>query len=145
MVTGVATGDVMVAVVIGEHHERFAGLHQCFGILHGVAEVDVVVGRTVANQELAMQLVGLAYRTAGVSGGIFLRGAHEAFRVDRVVVTPASRRSHGYSGGEDGTAFAHAHQCVEASVTPTPDTDTRGINVGQRTQIKGGFHLVFCF
>ena len=106
MVTGVATGDVMVAVVIGEHHERFAGLHQCFGILHGVAEVDVVVGRTVANQELAMQLVGLAYRTAGVSGGIFLRGAHEAFRVDRVVVTPASRRSHGYSGGEDGTAFA---------------------------------------
>ena len=73
MVTGVATGDVMVAVVIGEHHERFAGLHQCFGILHGVAEVDVVVGRTVANQELAMQLVGLAYRTAGVSGGIFLR------------------------------------------------------------------------
>ena len=50
MVTGVATGDVMVAVVIGEHHERFAGLHQCFGILHGVAEVDVVVGRTVANQ-----------------------------------------------------------------------------------------------
>lgn len=70
MVTGVATGDVMVAVVIGEHHERFAGLHQCFGILHGVAEVDVVVGRTVANQELAMQLVGLAYRTAGVSGGI---------------------------------------------------------------------------
>ena len=56
MVTGVATGDVMVAVVIGEHHERFAGLHQCFGILHGVAEVDVVVGRTVANQELAMQI-----------------------------------------------------------------------------------------
>ena len=56
MVTGVATGDVMVAVVIGEHHERFAGLHQCFGILHGVAEVDVVVGRTVANQELAMQV-----------------------------------------------------------------------------------------
>ena len=56
MVTGVATGDVMVAVVIGEHHERFAGLHQCFGILHGVAEVDVVVGRAVANQELAMQV-----------------------------------------------------------------------------------------
>ena len=56
MVTGVATGDVMVAVVIGEHHERFAGLHQCFGILHGVAEVDVVVGRTVANQELACNL-----------------------------------------------------------------------------------------
>mgnify|MGYP000647614382 CR=1 FL=1 len=54
MVTGVATGDVMVAVVIGEHHERFAGLHQCFGILHGVAEVDVVVGRAVANQELAI-------------------------------------------------------------------------------------------
>ena len=56
MVTGVATGDVMVAVVIGEHHERLAGLHQCFGILHGVAEVDVVVGRAVANQELAMQV-----------------------------------------------------------------------------------------
>ena len=92
MVTGVAAGDVMVAVVIGEHHERLAGLHQCFGILHGVAEVDVVVGRAVANQELAMQLVGLAYRTAGVSGGVFLRGAHEAFRVDRVVVTPTGRR-----------------------------------------------------
>ena len=56
MVTGVATGDVLVAVVIGEHHERFAGLHLCVGILHGVAEVDVVVGRTVANQELAMQV-----------------------------------------------------------------------------------------
>ena len=56
MVAGVAAGDVMVAVVIGKHHERLAGLHQCFGILHGVAEVDVVVGRTVANQELAMQV-----------------------------------------------------------------------------------------
>lgn len=64
MVTGVATGDVMVAVVIGEHHERFAGLHQCFGILHGVAEVDVVVGRTVANQELAAGVISTV-RTAG--------------------------------------------------------------------------------
>ena len=129
MVTGVAAGDVMVAVVIGEHHERFAGLHQCFGILHGLILVILVISGLLwdlwfissqvsilkrRNQELAMQLVGLAYRTAGVSGGVFLRGAHEAFRVDRVVVTPTGRRGNGHSGGEDGTAFAHGSLIVYA-------------------------------
>ena len=73
MVTGVATGDVMVAVVIGEHHERLACLHQCFGILHGVAEVDVVVGRAVANQELAMQLVGPRAYPAAFSFGVRMK------------------------------------------------------------------------
>lgn len=55
----VAACDIVVAVVVGKHHERFSGLYKSFGILHGVAEVHVVVGCSVADQEFAAQMFSL--------------------------------------------------------------------------------------
>ena len=58
MVSGVSAIDTMISVGIGKHHKWFVCLNQCLGIFGNVAEVYVVVGHTMTDQQASMQLSG---------------------------------------------------------------------------------------
>ena len=47
MVTCVAAIDAVIAVGVGQLAEVFVGLHECFGVLCHIAEVNIVVGKAM--------------------------------------------------------------------------------------------------
>ena len=58
MVAGVATVDGVVAVGVGELAEVLVGVHEGFGVLCHIAVVDVVVGRTMDDEQASAQVLG---------------------------------------------------------------------------------------
>ena len=135
----------MVAVGVDLHVELLAGLYEGLAILGGVAQVDVVVGRAVDEQEVARELRCAADGVVGIALAVFLRRAHVALGVDGVVVAPVGRGCHGHSGAEDGLPGAHRHERVEAAKAPTPNAYVLAVDVGQRGKIAGGGSLVLGF
>ena len=53
MVAGVSAVDAVVAVGVDVHLEVLVGLHQSLGIFSRVAEMHVVVGQSVTDEQLA--------------------------------------------------------------------------------------------
>ncbi len=144
--TGVATVDAVVTVGVELHLEGLIQLYQLLGIFGAVLEVDVVVGHAMHEQEAAMQLLSAAEGGGeAVVLAILLGRAHEAFAVDGVVVAPVGDGSHGHTGAEHGTPFAHAHQRHVATEAPAPDADALLIHVALLTEPECRLHLVACF
>ena len=56
VVAGVAAIDAMVAVGVVVHVELLVGLYQCFGILHAVAHVHVIVGHAVHEEQATVEV-----------------------------------------------------------------------------------------
>ena len=56
VVACVSPGDAVISVRVDLHFKLFVGLHKGFGIFHGVAEVDVVVGHSVDKEQSSLQL-----------------------------------------------------------------------------------------
>lgn len=83
MITGISARDTVVAVGIHLHVELDASLNQCFTVLGAVLVVNVVVGRTMYQQQVAVQLRSAENgRTGVVAFTVFFRGTHEAFGID---------------------------------------------------------------
>ena len=59
---GVATRYAVVAILIDMHVKLYAGLYQRLGILKRLHEMHVVVGRSVNQEKLALQLLGTEQR-----------------------------------------------------------------------------------
>jgi hypothetical protein len=57
MLGGVSATDAMVAVRVDVHVKLLVGLYECFTIFGSIAEVYVVVGCTMDDEELAMELI----------------------------------------------------------------------------------------
>ena len=75
METGVATViDAVVAIGVERHFELFVGLVQCVGVTYHIAQVHVVVGSAVYEQQLAVQLVGIHNSRAVVISLLVLFG-----------------------------------------------------------------------
>ena len=60
VVTGVATIDAMVAVGVVVHVELLVGLHEGLGVLDTVADVYIVVGHAMHEEQTAVEVVGTA-------------------------------------------------------------------------------------
>ena len=140
--TRVGAVDAVVAVGIDELHEGLVGLYEGLGELGGVAEVDVVVGRAMADEEVTVELRSTGDGVAVVARGVLLRGAHETLSIDAVVVAIAGDGRHGDTGGEDATALGHGHQGHETAIRPAPDGDAVLVDVGLLVEIEGSLHLV---
>lgn len=134
----------MVAVRVDLHVELLVGLHESFGQFVCILHVYVVIGSSVAEQQISFQvgspmdggIVVVAFR-------VILRTAHVAFRVDGIIVTPVGHRSHGYGGREYVVSLHQAEGGHESAVTPAPDTDLGWIDVGLLGQpTGGGNHIV---
>ena len=62
VVARVATVDAVVTVGVNVHLEVFVGLHKRFSVLKYVLRMNIVVGKTVAQQQRAVQLAGTFHR-----------------------------------------------------------------------------------
>ena len=133
----------VVPVCIYLHVELLACLYQCFGVFGQVAEVYVVIGHAVYEEQFAVQLVCMGHgRALLVSVAVLLGGTHVSFGIYGVVELPACGCCHGYSGFEDGASFAHGHEGVESAVAPSPDAYARLVDVGECTEVDGCLYLV---
>ena len=141
----VAPVDGVVAVGVEVHVELVAELHECLGEFGGVLEVDVVVGHSVDEEEVAVDFLVAVERRAVVAGGILLRCAHESLGIDGVVESPVGDGGNGYATVEDFTAFAHGHEGVESAEAPSPDGDACLVHVGELAEPDGGLDLVARF
>ena len=130
MHSGIAAADAVVAIGIGQLAEILVGLNQRLSIFGNITVVHVIVSRTLADKQMAMQLAGPAYGAYIIALGILLGSPHIALGIYRVIITPVSRRCYGYAGSKYRTALAHAHQGIETSKAPAPDTDTVLVNIG---------------
>ena len=88
MIAGIATIDTVVAVRINQLAKILIGLYQCIDVVGSIAEVDIVVSRSVTQQQSTMQLRCTGNGTVVVASSILLRCTHEAFRIDGVVEAP---------------------------------------------------------
>ena len=57
MLGGVSATDAMIAVRVDVHVKLFVGLHKGFAILAGIAEVNIVIGSTMNQEQFTMQPV----------------------------------------------------------------------------------------
>lgn len=130
MDTCVAAEDAVVAVRVREHTEIFVSLNECLRVFRCVAEVYVVVCQSLTEQQVSAQLGRTGNGTYIVALGIFLGRAHEAFRIDGVVVAPAGGRCYGNACGKNRTPLAHAHQGAEAAEAPSPNAYAVFVDVG---------------
>ena len=142
MVAGVATEDEMVTVGINLHLELLVGLHISLAHLGAIAEVNIVVGSTVDQQEFAAEFVGTSDGRDGIIVFVLLRSAHKTFGIYSVVIAPVAGGCHRHATTEDGTSFRHRHQRVETAEAPSPDSDAVLVNVGLLTEPDGSLHLV---
>ena len=118
---------------------RVQSLHQ----LHGVLEVDVVVGGAVDQQVLALEVLGVGRRGVEiVTVGVLLRGAHEPFGVDVVVVAPVGDGCDGDGHLEGTVATEHRQRREVTAEAPAPDADALAIDVAQRLEPVGRSDLV---
>ena len=77
----VASVYAVVAVGIYKLTEILVGLHESLAILECVLRVDIVIGKSMAYQQLAVQLLSACYGAFAVSVGILLWCAHETLGV----------------------------------------------------------------
>ena len=49
----IATVNTVVAVGVGQLTEILIGLHQCLGIFRRIAEVHVIIGQTMTDEQIA--------------------------------------------------------------------------------------------
>ena len=143
MATGITAVDGVVAVGVNLHVELLAGLHEGFGVLGGIAEVDVVVGHAVDEQQTPLQLRGAQQgRCLVVAAAVLLRRPHETLGIDAVVEPPVGGRGDSDAGTEGYGGLAHGHEGHVASVAPAPDGDTAAVNIGLTGEPAGGLGLV---
>ena len=143
MQAGVAAKYAVVAVGVYLLTEHLALLHIGFAHLGKIAEVHIVVGRAMNEQQVAAQVSRTLYGVDSITRWVLLRGTHVTFGVHRVVVFPVAWSGHSHTGTEHLAAFAHRHQRVEATKAPAPDGYAVLVNIRQRAKVKCGLHLVF--
>lgn len=138
--------QAVVFVGVDLHFKVFSGFDEGGGVGEGVLEMDVVVGGTVDEEEVALQPVGEAEgRAEVVIGEILVGRAHKTFGIDGIVETPVGYGGDGDAGPEDAVAAAQAHQGIESAITPAPDGDSVGVDVGESGEMAGGGDLVVRF
>ena len=89
-----------------------------------------------------MEVLGAYQRIERIARGVLLRRSHEALGIDAIVEAPVGGRSDRHASLEDRTALAHAHQGAEATIAPSPDADTRGVDVVLLAKPDGCLYLV---
>ena len=136
----------MVAVRVDVHIKLLVGLYQGFAVFAGIAEVNIVIGSTMHQEQLTVELVYPVHgRRSFVTFHVFLRSTHETFGIDGIVETPVGRSGYGYTCLEYRRTFAHRHQCGVSTEAPSPDADVLGIHIRECAEVKGCFHLVAGF
>ena len=83
--------------------------------------MHVVVGQSVADEQMSVEFLISVHRRDVVSRRIFLRCAHIPLGVRAVVIAPVGDRSHSDPTAEDRSSLTHRHDGVESSETPSPD------------------------
>ena len=97
--------------------------------------VYVVVGRAVVEEERPAQAVRVRHRAAAlVAVVVFLRCAHVALRVDRVVVLPRRHRRRGRGGGEEIRVAEQREQRGVAAVGRAVDPDAGRVDERHRVE-----------
>ena len=115
----------------------------CLGVFGGILEMNVIVGKSVADEQRSMELCGTGYWVyLVISRLVLLRSAHVTLGIDRVVVAPTSWRSNSHSSAEHRTTFAHAHKSIPASIAPSPHSDAVLIDVGLLAEPQCRLNLV---
>ena len=100
--------DAMVAVGVYCHLELLVRLCECVGVAYHVAQVYVVIGCAVDEQQVAAQLVHVNDSRAGiVTLLVLLWSAHVTLGVDGVIETPVCRRCHCNTSLEHCLVLAH--------------------------------------
>ena len=123
MIAGIATIDTVVAVRINQLAKILIGLYQCIDVVGSIAEVDIVVGCSVTEHQGTMELRCTGNGTVVVTRRILMRGAHEAFGIDGVVVAPRGGWCYGDATAEYFPTLRHGHQGIETAIAPAPDGD----------------------
>ena len=139
------TIDEVVAVGVNLHVKLLAVLHVSFCHFSAVAVVDVVICRAVNEEEVAVEVGCALDGVDGIAFGIFSGRAHVTFGINGVVILPVRWSGNGYTSLEDGATFGHGHEGVESSETPSPNSDVLSVDIGERTEVNGGFNLVVRF
>ena len=61
MVAGVAATYAVVTVDVDVFLEVLVSLYECLGVFGGVLEMNVIVGKSVADEQRSMELCGTGY------------------------------------------------------------------------------------
>lgn len=104
------------------HHqtELLVRLNECLNHLNAVLKVDIVVARSMHQQQRAMQFAGYVTQPQiPVSFAVFTRQPKIAFRINRIVVPPIGYRRHRYSRGEP-LGMHHGVQSHRSAIAPSP-------------------------
>ena len=105
--------------------------------------MHVVVGQSMADEQMSVEFLISVHRRDVVSRWIFLWCAHISLGVRAVVIAPVGDRSHSDTTAEDRSSLTHRHDGVESSEAPSPDGDTILVDIGERSKIESRLHLVF--
>ena len=145
MQTGAASIDTVVAVCVDLHVKLLASLYKGFGIFGSILEMYVVVGQTVADKQVSVQLVGKCYGIVAVTVRIFGRSVHITLRIDGVVETEIGYGGDSYTGLENTFVLAHAHKGIVAAKAPAPDANPVFVDKRLACHVFGRFNLVVSF
>ena len=146
MIAGVAATDAVVAVDVDILLEVLVGLHESLRVFGSILEVDVVVGKSVTDEQRTMEFLSSRYGVHLVVASLVLfRCAHVTLGIDGVVVAPAGGRCHCHASTEHRSSLAHAHESVPSAVAPSPHAYAVFIDVGLTAEPQGCLHLVECF
>ena len=105
--------------------------------------MHIIVGQTMAEEKSTMQLWGTGDGVhLVVTLRVLLWRTHIPLGINRVVETPAGRRSDCHSGTEDGAPLRHGHQRVPTAVRPSPDADTVFVDIRLLAEPQRSLHLI---
>ena len=60
MVAGITTVYAMIAVGVVEHIELLVSLHECLSKLHAIANVHIIIGHTMHEQQASIEVASTA-------------------------------------------------------------------------------------
>ena len=86
MHAGIAAVYAMIAVCIELRLELYAMLHIDLGQFRHILEMNIVVGKSMNEQEFTMEFISTCQRIVVIAFCIRLRKSHIAFRVCAVVI-----------------------------------------------------------
>ena len=73
MIAGISSIDTVVTVFVNLHFKLFTCLYQAFGIIHRLLEMYIIVGCSVDQQQLSLQILCQTdRRSGGITFKIFL-------------------------------------------------------------------------
>ena len=128
---------------VDEPVEILSGLEQGIDELHHMGGMDVVIDRSVLDQELSLQVLDIVERVGFlVALGIVLGKSHVPLGIDGVIVPPVDAGGPGHRNVEFIRRLQQGHDGHVAAVGDSGDADAARIHIGTLGEVGHRGHQV---